>query len=245
MTELSFREWLKRRRNVLGLTQAQLAQQLGCSTIALRKIEAEDRRPSAQIVERLADLFDIAPNQRSTFLRFARGDWQSMPSTPSEDAAWRMSATRTAPHLRLPMQLTSFIGREKEIAAVKELVTSQRLTTLTGAGGTGKTRLGQQVAVALFNEFDDGFDGFFITVRFVDNVVPALLRQADFKCSIEPGGLWFGFWNEISATLNTPHMDIANVRSTFAASFVAAVPLDHQVGVVEQEPGCGADPDRA
>jgi len=156
MAGLSFGEWLKRRRNVLGLTQAQLAQQLGCSTIALRKIEAEDRRPSAQIVERLADVFNIAPNERSTFLRFARGDWQSVPSAPSEDAAWRMSATRTAPHLRLPVQLTSFIGREKEIAAVKELVTSQRLTTLTGAGGTGKTRLGQQVAAALFNEFDGG-----------------------------------------------------------------------------------------
>jgi transcriptional regulator with XRE-family HTH domain len=96
MGELSFGQWLKRRRIALGLTQAQLAQQVGCSTIALRKIEAEDRRPSAQIVERLANVFNIVPNERSTFLRFARGDWQTVPSATSEDASWRTSATRTA-----------------------------------------------------------------------------------------------------------------------------------------------------
>ena len=42
----TFGTWLKRRRAALGLTQEQLAQQVGCSTIALRKIEAEERRPS-------------------------------------------------------------------------------------------------------------------------------------------------------------------------------------------------------
>jgi DNA-binding XRE family transcriptional regulator len=45
----SFGAWLKRRRLALGLTQATLAEQAGCSLVALRKIEADARRPSAQL----------------------------------------------------------------------------------------------------------------------------------------------------------------------------------------------------
>ena len=56
----------------------------------------------------------------------------------------------------LPVQLTSFIGREKEIAAVKSLITKQRLVSLTGPGGTGKTRLSLQVAADLLDAFQDG-----------------------------------------------------------------------------------------
>jgi len=48
----------------------------------------------------------------------------------------------------LPLQLTSFIGREREIDEVKHLLTTTRLLTLTGAGGCGKTRLALQVATA-------------------------------------------------------------------------------------------------
>ena len=45
-----------------------------------------------------------------------------------------------------PVQLTSFIGREQEIAELKRLLFSARLVTLTGAGGSGKTRLAIQIA---------------------------------------------------------------------------------------------------
>lgn len=76
----TFGEWLKRRRGALRLTQEQLAQQVGCSTITLRKIEAEERRPSAQIIERLAEIFNISPHKQTAFLRFARGDWQAAPT---------------------------------------------------------------------------------------------------------------------------------------------------------------------
>jgi tetratricopeptide (TPR) repeat protein len=54
-----------------------LALQLNCSISAIRKLEAEDRRPSVQAVERLAEIFGIAQNQRQVFARFARGDWQA------------------------------------------------------------------------------------------------------------------------------------------------------------------------
>jgi predicted ATPase/class 3 adenylate cyclase len=60
-----------------------------------------------------------------------------------------------SPH-NLPEQLTSFIGREKEVAEIKKLLDSARLVTLTGSGGTGKTRLGVQVAAEQIGRFQDG-----------------------------------------------------------------------------------------
>ena len=56
----------------------------------------------------------------------------------------------------LPIQLTNFIGREKEIARVKQLLGDHRLVTLTGAGGTGKTRLSLQVAADILGDFPQG-----------------------------------------------------------------------------------------
>ena len=56
----------------------------------------------------------------------------------------------------LPIQLTSFIGREGEIARVKEILNGTRLVTLTGEGGCGKTRLVLQAAADLIDEFPDG-----------------------------------------------------------------------------------------
>jgi len=56
----------------------------------------------------------------------------------------------------LPTQLTSFIGRENEIAEVKQELEGHRLVTLTGSGGTGKTRLSLQVAADLLDHFDHG-----------------------------------------------------------------------------------------
>ncbi len=56
----------------------------------------------------------------------------------------------------LPLALTSFIGREREIAEVKRLLSCTRLLTLTGAGGSGKTRLAHQVATDLLDEFAHG-----------------------------------------------------------------------------------------
>lgn len=56
----------------------------------------------------------------------------------------------------LPVQLSSFIGREREIAELKRLLATTHLLTLTGAGGAGKTRLALQVAVEVLQRFKDG-----------------------------------------------------------------------------------------
>ena len=56
----------------------------------------------------------------------------------------------------LPAQISSFIGRESELAAVRDLVAGSRLVTLTGAGGAGKTRLALGVAAGLAGRPGDG-----------------------------------------------------------------------------------------
>ncbi len=56
----------------------------------------------------------------------------------------------------LPVQLTSFVGRDTELTQVRELMAENRVVTLTGAGGVGKTRLAVQVAAELADEFGDG-----------------------------------------------------------------------------------------
>ena len=56
----------------------------------------------------------------------------------------------------LPVQLTSFIGREKELGEIRMQLQSTHLLTLTGPGGTGKTRLSLQVAADLAEQFPDG-----------------------------------------------------------------------------------------
>src|SRR5207245_780945 len=52
--------------------------------------------------------------------------------------------------------LTTFIGREAEMAEIRRRLTSNRLVTLTGAGGAGKTRLAVQVGAEILNEYSDG-----------------------------------------------------------------------------------------
>jgi MoxR-like ATPase len=56
----------------------------------------------------------------------------------------------------LPAGLTSFVGRRSELAAVKRLLAYSRLVTLTGVGGTGKTRLALWLAAGLRRAFRSG-----------------------------------------------------------------------------------------
>ena len=56
----------------------------------------------------------------------------------------------------LPSPLTSFVGRQAELAEAAALLQSVRLLTLTGPGGTGKTRLAIQLAAAVAEQFPDG-----------------------------------------------------------------------------------------
>lgn len=77
-------------------------------------------------------------------------------------------------HHNLPAQMTSFIGREKEISEIKQVLQEHRLVTLVGAGGTGKTRLSLQVAADLLDHFPDGV--WFVELAPLTN--PDLIPQA-------------------------------------------------------------------
>jgi predicted ATPase len=73
----------------------------------------------------------------------------------------------------LPRQLTSFIGREREMAEVKRLLSTAPLVTLTGTGGVGKTRLALQVAADVLDHYSDGV----WLVEFAPIVDPALVPK--------------------------------------------------------------------
>ena len=66
------------------------------------------------------------------------------------------ASVHSIPKHNLPSQLTSFIGRKKEIDQIKKRLEKHRLVTLTGSGGVGKTRLSIQVASELLNEYPHG-----------------------------------------------------------------------------------------
>lgn len=71
------------------------------------------------------------------------------------DAFPPLRALGRAPH-NLPVQMTSFVGREREVAEGMRLLAGTRLLTLIGPGGAGKTRLALEVAAHLVEEFEDG-----------------------------------------------------------------------------------------
>jgi predicted ATPase/class 3 adenylate cyclase len=75
----------------------------------------------------------------------------------------------------LPVRLTSFVGREREVEDITKLLQSARLVTLTGPGGTGKTRLALRVASQLLERFTDGV--FFVELAPVTDphLVPSVI----------------------------------------------------------------------
>src|SRR6185436_14497719 len=144
--DVSFGYWLKLKRKSLDLTREELAKQVGYSAATIRKIEDEERQPSAQVAERLAAVFQIPQNERTDFLRFARGEWKSAPVDTEEERPWRASTNPSRSNI--PATTTSLIAREKEIALIREYLAKDdiRLVTLMGPPGIGKTRLSIEVA---------------------------------------------------------------------------------------------------
>ena len=78
----------------------------------------------------------------------------------------------------LPAQLTSFVGREEQIAEIRQLLDRTRLLTLTGPGGTGKTRVALQIAAETLTDYRDGC--FFVDLAPITDpaLVPAVMARA-------------------------------------------------------------------
>jgi len=94
----------------------------------------------------------------------------TVPDLPSEFAP--LKTLESFQH-NIPAQLTSFIGREKEIIEIKKLVGTNRIVTLTGSGGAGKTRLSLQIGTEYLGQFTQGV--WFAELASVEN--PALVSQ--------------------------------------------------------------------
>src|SRR6266498_5484694 len=158
-TTISFGYWIRRQRKALDLTQQTLAERVSCSLAAIKKIEGDERKPSRQIAERMADVLGVPASQREIFVECARGlrsvDQLLLAREPAIPVP---SETPKAVPQNLPVQLTSFVGREHELSEIKQLLTTTHLLTLTGPGGTGKTRLALQLAAKVLEEkqFPDG-----------------------------------------------------------------------------------------
>jgi predicted ATPase/transcriptional regulator with XRE-family HTH domain len=157
--ELTFGQWLRRSRKARDLTQTELARRISCALGTIRKLEADELRPSKELAVRLATYFGVPEHAHATFVAYARGQADTPLQPVREKAAGTAPATKLASDRHnLPIPATALIGRTHEVAAVCILLrrSDVRLLVLTGPGGVGKTRLAFQVASELVEAFADG-----------------------------------------------------------------------------------------
>jgi non-specific serine/threonine protein kinase len=139
---------LRRYRERSGLSQEALADLTQLAATGVAALErGRRRRPYPDTVRRLADALALSPEERATFGAAAR---------PTGDSI--AEALRQTPMTNIKLPRTRLIGREQAVAALTELVAEQpgRLVTLTGIGGSGKTRLALAVAAAVGGRFPGG-----------------------------------------------------------------------------------------
>lgn len=153
LTTTSLGYWVRRQRRALDLTQRALAACVGCATATIKKLEADQRRPSRQMAERLAVCLRIADDQRNHFLRAAQQE-RAPETLPLPTAAILLAPSVTA----LDRPLTRFVGRERELRTIEARLVREgcRLLTVVGLGGVGKTRLALEAAAALAQRYADG-----------------------------------------------------------------------------------------
>jgi len=148
LESISFGTWLRQKCRALDLTQKALADQVGCAEITMRRMEADDYKPSTELALVLLEKLGIPEPERTQWVQFARGlaEYPKHYSTSSP-------SPRRDQKTNLPIPLTSFIGHEKDIERIQQRLAGHRLVTLIGVGGIGKTRLSQQVASQLIDQY--------------------------------------------------------------------------------------------
>ena len=146
--EISFGTWARNQRRSLDLTRQALANQVGCAEVTLRRIENDTLKPSKELALILLEKLGIPENDRQQWVQFARGltgyPQQSIDSPPAK------------PLTNLPLQLSTFVGREKEQMEIIQHIHKHRLVTLTGSGGVGKTRLAIKIGKQLLGDYSNG-----------------------------------------------------------------------------------------
>jgi predicted ATPase/transcriptional regulator with XRE-family HTH domain/DNA-binding CsgD family transcriptional regulator len=120
-------------RTGAGLSQAEVAGRSGLTRRGISDLERGMRRsPHPATVRLLADALKLGPSERATLLAGSHA-----PTT---------TVLNKIPTPLLPVALTSFIGRGREVAEIRDLLRTTRLLSLVGAGGVGKTRLALEAA---------------------------------------------------------------------------------------------------
>jgi predicted ATPase/DNA-binding XRE family transcriptional regulator len=187
-----FGEWLRQRRDGLGLTRKEFAKRVGCSVSTLRKIENSERHPSGQIAELMANCLDIPAAEHSTFVRVARGELSVDRLSPVQNLIASPNIS-PASKINLPVLPTPLIGRQREMDELTQLLRDPqcRLLTLVGPGGIGKTRLAIETASHMQDSVVDGI--YFIPLASVNSVrfiVPMIADSVGFSfqstATIEP-----------------------------------------------------------
>jgi predicted ATPase/transcriptional regulator with XRE-family HTH domain len=137
-----------------SLTQEELAERAGVSSDAIAAIEQGRRRsPRLSTITQLADALELSSSERSTLANAAKGVespthvGSGLPDRPPPPVA-RGS--------RLPAPWTRMIGRHAELEAVSHEIATERLVSLVGTGGVGKTRLALAVTDAVADKFEGG-----------------------------------------------------------------------------------------
>src|SRR5262249_21362951 len=139
---------LRQHRRAYGITQEQLAERAGLSARSIQDLERGLSIPRRDSLDRLVVALGLQAEARRAFETAAT---RRPRRTPAASASGRR-------HVRnnLPRQVTSFVGREREIQELQQLLGTASLLTLTGAGGVGKTRLAIHLAESVLANFPDG-----------------------------------------------------------------------------------------
>jgi non-specific serine/threonine protein kinase len=166
----SFGELLRNVRAAAGLTQEGLAGRSGVSPRTIQDLEGGRAQPRRFTAERLADalglteavraafeIWSVPPPRRRTDEPLPRDEATLLHNAADDREPVLMALPRPSP-TTIPRPVTSLLGREVDLAAVRDLIVGEhrRLVTLTGVGGSGKTRLAIQVAADLLDVFVDG-----------------------------------------------------------------------------------------
>jgi predicted ATPase/DNA-binding XRE family transcriptional regulator len=155
--EYAFGALLREHRLAAGLTQAMLAERSGLSSRGIQDLERGLSQPQRDTLLRLEAALRLSPEEQTALHAAAKPTPRRRTPLPTTKRAPMSSANgRYGQPGSLPLQMTSFIGRERELADLQELLARARLVTLTGPPGTGKTRLALQVAGQTESRFADG-----------------------------------------------------------------------------------------
>jgi predicted ATPase/DNA-binding XRE family transcriptional regulator len=153
---------LRAHRLAAGLTQEALAERAAVGARSVQGIEEGERQPRRETIRRLAQALGLAGSPLARFEAAARPAPRRHVARPGDVPRNALQSPDVGSSSRpsLPIPPTSFVGRERDVAEITRRLRGEpadnRLITLVGAGGCGKSRLALQIARGLLEHYSDG-----------------------------------------------------------------------------------------